>query len=275
MSLTATHEQLATEIARARRQTDDLFDAISPAALLERPVRERHRLIFYLGHLEAFDWNQVCRAGLSVPSFHPSFDRLFEFGIDPEIGDEPSDQPADWPDRAEVDRYRQRTRELFDRYLTEAPPDLLHVALEHRLMHAETLSYLLHRLPAEAKHGPEPLREASGPAPENPLIDIPAGTATLGKCPREGFGWDNEFSAHIVDVPEFRITRYKITNEEYLEFVKDGGEAPPFWVKGAGGWRLSCMFGEVPLALDRPVYLTHRQASAYAEWRGLELPSEE
>lgn len=272
--MTATHEQLAAEIARARRQTDDLFEAISPAALVERPVRERHRLIFYLGHLEAFDWNQVCRAGLAIPSFHPEFDRLFEFGIDPKIGSEPDDQPADWPPAVVIKAYNQRIRETFDRRITDAPLDLLHVALEHRLMHAETLAYLLHRLPFELKRGPKPLSERSGPAPENPLIDIPAGIVTLGKCPQEGFGWDNEFLAHTVEVPDFRITRYKITNQEYLDFVREGGPPPPFWVRRGDEWRLTCMFGEVPLALDRPVYATHQQASAFAKWRGLELPTE-
>ena len=45
-----THEFLAD----ARRQTDRLFDLVRPDALYERPIPERHRIIFYLGHLEAF-----------------------------------------------------------------------------------------------------------------------------------------------------------------------------------------------------------------------------
>jgi formylglycine-generating enzyme required for sulfatase activity len=34
------------------------------------------------------------------------------------------------------------------------------------------------------------------------------------------------------------------------------------------------MFDEVPLPLDAPVYLTHDQASAYADWVGARLPTE-
>ena len=56
---------------------------MSPTALYERPIPERHRIIFYIGHLEAFDWNLLARYALDRPSFHPSFDRLFAFGIDP------------------------------------------------------------------------------------------------------------------------------------------------------------------------------------------------
>ena len=70
-----------------------MWALLRPGAIIQRPIPERHRLIFYLGHLEAFDWNMMCRRGLSVRSFHPSFDRLFEFGIDPEPGCLPQDAP--------------------------------------------------------------------------------------------------------------------------------------------------------------------------------------
>ncbi|HSL03822.1 MAG TPA: hypothetical protein VK901_09830, partial [Nitrospiraceae bacterium] len=77
----ATH--LAQMLAHARATTDALFDLVRPEAFHDRPVPERHRTIFYFGHLEAFDWNLVSHAA-GVPSFHPEFDRLFAFGIDPE-----------------------------------------------------------------------------------------------------------------------------------------------------------------------------------------------
>ena len=51
---------------------------------MSAPIPERHRVVFYLGHLEAFDWNQICRWTLGQSSFHDTFDSLFEAGIDPE-----------------------------------------------------------------------------------------------------------------------------------------------------------------------------------------------
>ncbi|MDP9170747.1 MAG: ergothioneine biosynthesis protein EgtB, partial [Acidobacteriota bacterium] len=74
-----------------------MFGLIAPDALYLRPVTERHRLIFYLGHFDAFDWNLLATRGLSAASFHPEFDRLFERGIDPAPGQASSDTPADWP----------------------------------------------------------------------------------------------------------------------------------------------------------------------------------
>lgn len=265
---------LIRELDQARRQTDDLFRIVRPDSLYERPIPERHRLIFYLGHLEAFDWNLLGVFQLALPSFHASFDRLFAFGIDPKVGSMPDDRPSDWPGRDEVERYNRRVRGMLDGVLGEIPTQLIHVAIEHRLMHAETFAYLLHNLPLERKipvHAP--MDDAGAPARQT-AIKIPAGTATLG-CPRDGgFGWDNEFDEHTVEVPAFAISKYKVTNGEYLEFVHAAATFPHFWVRRNGQWFYRSMFGEIPLPLDWPVYVTHEQAAAYAAWAGKALPGE-
>src|SRR5580658_9753031 len=95
------------ELSDAREHSDRLFSLIAPGSLYERPIAERHRLIFYLGHLEAFDWNLLARRGLSAPAFHAEFDRLFERGIDPAPGEAPADTAKDWPSKGEVESYRQ------------------------------------------------------------------------------------------------------------------------------------------------------------------------
>ena len=41
------------ELARARGITDDVLKIVQPDSLYVRPIPLRHRLIFYLGHLEA------------------------------------------------------------------------------------------------------------------------------------------------------------------------------------------------------------------------------
>src|SRR5580704_6418779 len=146
----------AAQFAAARAQTDELFSLLDPAALYDRPVAERHRLIFYLGHVEAFDWNLLAERALGKSAFHPEFDKLFAFGIDPEPGKAPADKPADWPREQEVRGYVARVRSELDGALNRAPEQLLHVAVEHRLMHAETLAYLFHNLPYQKKLGPPP-----------------------------------------------------------------------------------------------------------------------
>src|SRR5579871_1842089 len=101
---------LKLELQQSRQLTDDLFDLIRPDALYDRPIPERHRLIFYLGHVEAFDWNLVTGHAVHLPSFQAEFDRLFAFGIDPPPGQLPNDQPGDWPTLSQVEQYNRRTR---------------------------------------------------------------------------------------------------------------------------------------------------------------------
>ncbi|MCZ2154917.1 MAG: SUMF1/EgtB/PvdO family nonheme iron enzyme [Bryobacterales bacterium] len=272
---TSSENPLRAEFLRARTETDNLFRLIGPETLYERPIPERHRLIFYLGHLEAFDWNLLGARALNLPRFHAEFDDLFAFGIDPPEGSAEGDKPSDWPSEDEVRNYNRRVRETLDSALDKVPEQYLHVALEHRWMHAETFAYLLHNLPVETKiRQPE---KAPLPAQtlDKRMVDIPAGSATLGLADGDGFGWDNEFKQHKADVPAFSISRYKVTNGEYLEFVKDGGEPSHFWVRHGGGWYWRGMFEEFPLPLEWPVYVTHAQAQAYAAWAGKQLPSEE
>src|SRR5438309_4535433 len=122
----AQRSDLRTGLSAARACTDALFSLLRADSFYERPIPERHRNIFYLGHLEAFDWNQICRGALEMPSFHPQFDKLFEFGIDPPVGRPPEDQPADWPQAGEVERYNARVREALDLALEQdqAPEQL-------------------------------------------------------------------------------------------------------------------------------------------------------
>ena len=173
----------------------------------------------------------------------------------------------------EVTGYNSEARHRLDAVLHRAPDQILQVALEHRLMHAETLAYLLHALPYPRKAQWTKDRETGGRV-SNPMLEIASGCATLGQRV-DRFGWDNEFNQLRVPVSAFRMSKFKVTNGEYLEFVKDGGEVPPFWTLRGENWCYRGMFAESPLPLDHPVYVMHEQARAYADWAGFALPSEE
>lgn len=297
------------QLAGARARTDALFRIIDRQALFDRPIPERHRIIFYVGHLEAFDWNLIWKGAFEREPFHEGFDRLFAFGIDPVDGKLPSDQSHDWPSSGEVREYCGRVRRVLDGCLNEyeragsgprryeeelASGTLTQVAVEHRLMHAETLAYMLHQLPASRKF-PQPqaaIPKARRVVPQ--MIEIPAGRATLGQKKGGSFGWDNEFEAHVVDVPAFRIDAHKVTNGQFLEFLRAGGyadrslwepeawawkqaqgiEHPIFWAPCGEGFGFHAMFEEIALPLDWPVYVSHAEAAAYAHWAGKSLPTE-
>ncbi|HXW63080.1 MAG TPA: SUMF1/EgtB/PvdO family nonheme iron enzyme [Candidatus Acidoferrales bacterium] len=302
---------LLARMEEARARTDALFKLLPLNSFYDRPIPERHRLIFYLGHLEAFDGN-LLRPVLGLESPEPALDRLFAFGIDPVDGKLPTDTPADWPSIGQVEKYNRGVRETLDEALAgrraiDSPSSeladgtLLHVAIEHRLMHAETLAYLFHNLPVSRKQPQASPKSDPRPAPKPGRVTIPAGIATLGRSRNEAFGWDNEFEAHLVEVPTFSIDAFPVSNGEYLKFVEAGGyqEArywspeswewkssvelahPHFWVRPSAAspeapcqWNYRAMFGTIPLPLSWPVYVSHGEASAYARWAGRQLPSE-
>jgi len=284
----------------ARAQTDALFACVRPEFLYERPIAERHRLAFYIGHLEAFERNLLAEL-LRDADADAGLDRLFAFGIDPIDGQLPHDTPSDWPRLPQIHAYRDRVRQSIDTLLatrgiaTPRAQTLLHAAVEHRLMHAETLSYLLQQLPFGHKRGenPPPLPQTA-PPPQASTIDVMRGAAVIGLRDEAAFGWDNERPALDVDVPAFAIDRYKVSNRDFLRFVQQGGydertfwsdadwewrcaqdiAQPAFWLRDDNGWRWKSMFGAIPLPLDAPVYVSHAEASAYARWAGRRLPSE-
>lgn len=306
MNETAPRTSLSRRLAAARRQTDALFEVIRPEALGERPIPERHRLIFYLGHLEAFDWNLLGRDSLGLEPFHADFDRLFAFGIDPVGGGLPSDRPSDWPAAQQIRRYNRRARQAVDQALASVslarPPSphlqdgwAFHLAIEHRLMHAETLAYLLHQLPYPAKR-PGPAPASDGRAIERRLVEIPTGRATLGlqRDRDPTLGWDNEYEAHPLEVPAFAIESHDVSCGEFARFIRDGGYQerslwsedgwkwkeqagiahPRFWVRRGKDWAYRAQFAEVPLPESWPVYVSHAEATAFARWAGRRLPSE-
>ncbi|MBZ5675465.1 MAG: SUMF1/EgtB/PvdO family nonheme iron enzyme [Acidobacteriia bacterium] len=292
--LVAQDRILLHRLDQARAQTDTLFEIVRPDSLYDRPIAERHRIVFYIGHLEAFDWN-LLRSSSNLRSFDADLDKLFAFGIDPVDGGLPSDQPSDWPAIEQVRRYAARVRQELDSLLRDAPEILLNTAIEHRLMHAETLAYMLHQLPLEKKIGQPQVDVPAREQPRPESIEIPEGAVTPGLSRHSSdFGWDNEYDAHTVNVPAFAIERYKITNGQYLEFVRAGGyqdrslwtpadwewrsaddvSHPAFWKQARGSWHLQTMFEEVPLPLSWPVYVSQAEASAYARWAGKRLPTE-
>lgn len=307
---------LVTRLIDARRQSDDLFQIVRPDSIYDRPIPERHRIIFYLGHLEAFDWNLLHENIFGLKSFHPEFDRLFAFGIDPVGGGLPTDRSSDWPALEAVQEYVRKIRAALDEKLSELDVlsndvlsndalnhsrgehsfDLmLNVAIEHRLMHVETLAYMLHQLPLHQKIS-QPDSPQSSPSPvQHCMIEIPAGVVTLGLSRDANiFGWDNEFESHRQSVPAFEIDRYMVTNGQYLDFIAAGGYEnrafwtdedwrwrtareimhPVFWRRSGNQWLYRTMFQEIPLPLDWPVYASHAEAAAYSRWAGRSLPTE-
>lgn len=279
-------EALAARYRRNRERSAQLFALVDPAAYYSRPIPLRHPFAFYEGHFPAFSFLVLNERALGEQPVNAALERLFERGIDPSSPRAAQEHSrTDWPAREQIEEFGRACDERVLEAIARAPlvdPALPRLArgqavftvLEHEQMHHETLTYIIHRLAPDLK-GRIAQTHHDAAQPQNDLIEIPPGTATLG-ADRDAipFGWDNEFGIQRVQVGRFAVQRYPVTNGEYLQFVRSGGPVPPFWVEREGDFMLLGVFEELPLPLSWPVYVTNQQARAYAAWKNMRLLTE-
>ena len=72
------------------------------------------------------------------------------------------------------------------------------------------------------------------------VVDVPAGQFWMGtnraRLEQAGLLWCDRFECempfHEVFLPEYRIAKHPVTNEQYVAFIEDGGyEEPTFWTE--------------------------------------------
>ena len=126
-------------------------------------------------------------------------------------------------------------------------------------------------------------------------IQVWKGTYRIG-FKGNGFCFDNEKGRHQVFLHDFEISNKLVTNGEYLEFIEAGGyrdfrywhsegwawvqenqvEAPLYWEKSEGKWQHFTLAGLKDINPDEPLaHISYYEAYAYAEWKGLRLPTEQ
>jgi putative 4-mercaptohistidine N1-methyltranferase len=178
------------------------------------------------------------------------------------------------------------------------------MGIEHERIHLETSSVLIrqHQLKYVKPHPAWMPCQATGIAPQNELVSIPAAEFRIGRERNDPiYGWDNEFGRHDASTVSFQASRYLVSNQEFLAFVEDGGyaddslwqeeglgwrqfaqaEHPTFWIKDGDQWRLRLMLEEVPMPWDWPVETNYHEAKAFCQWQSrrsgepVRLPSED
>ncbi len=307
--LAAFREQFISAWSR----TDRIFSLIGPNAMLEKPIVWRHPFIFYVGHLPAFSWNQICGAILNWSSYNPYLDDLFCRGVDPDVDTGAChwhpEVPDEWPSLTETTKYRDKVRaavlEALSLLPLESSSDVMvsggrvfQLVLEHEYMHQETLLYMLQEYPIERKLRPRwPVRYSFKQGPSGRSVRVSSGLARIGsRFDASEFGWDNEFGETLVQVPAFNIDSLPVTNGQFFEFIDCGAyDDRQFWRKEDWQWKVreqrghpSCwsrrdsswiyraMFDALPLeqVFSWPVYVSLAEARAYASWRRMRLPTE-
>lgn len=290
----ATAAYFLAGLEAAWHRSDEIFALIPESAWLERPIGLRHPILFYLGHLPAFAWNQVCRGALAAGHLDQRMDLLYARGIDPAEEAEVQAQGIHaWPAVAETLAYRDEVRAALRRSIPDvlARGDdrlcengrILHLVIEHELMHHETLLYMLAECPPGLLARPPAIPPAEGGAGRAATPrHIKTGEAVLGAAWDEiPFGWDNEFGKLHVSVPAFELDSLPVRNLDWLEFFQHSGSPedlrPRSWRwDRSGGVAIKTLFGPIPFDAGAgfPVQVSGEQARRYCAWRGGRLPTE-
>ncbi|APG60313.1 ergothioneine biosynthesis protein EgtB [Christiangramia salexigens] len=126
-------------------------------------------------------------------------------------------------------------------------------------------------------------------------IEIEEGVYKIGHD-SSSFCYDNELAAHKTYLHKYKISNKLVTNAEFLEFMKDGGyqdvllwhaeawewiqehdiNSPFYWHKIDGEWHQYTLQGLGKLNPEAPVtHISYFEAFAYAQWKGMRLPTEE
>ena len=206
------------------------------------------------------------------------------------------------PSVSKVYKYRKYVTEALEKFiyestLSEEIQKLIEVGIHHEKQHQELLltdiKFILGNNPL--------LPSYSNNFIENPIEDfeqewiaIKEGIYSIGH--NDGsFSYDNESGRHKVFLHDFEISNKLVTNADYINFIEAGGyttfylwhaeawdwvnqnkkTAPLYWHKIEGDWHYYTMGGLSKIILDAPLtHISYYEAFAYAQWKGLRLPTE-
>ncbi len=209
------------------------------------------------------------------------------------------------PGIAEIAAYREHVDNAMLSLLRSCPDEQLEplrrlvvLGLNHEQQHQELIvTDLKHAFSLNPLHPRwiDSRPPATAAAGELRWQEYAGGIRHIGTSDRHGFCFDNETPAHRVFVDEFRLADRPVTCGEFLQFMDDGGyhepewwladgwnwvrenevRAPAYWIERDDHWLLYSVSGLREVDPEETlVHVSFYEAWAYAQWRGLRLPTE-
>ncbi|WP_276389671.1 ergothioneine biosynthesis protein EgtB [Eudoraea chungangensis] len=205
------------------------------------------------------------------------------------------------PSVAEVYDYRKyvtdKIVDLFSAKTSKEMFELLEIGIHHEKQHQELLltdiKYILGNNPLFPFYK-EDWNEDPNSDNSEIWLSVAEGIYSIGHT-GEGFCFDNELGNHQIYLPSYEISNLLVTNADFLEFIQEGGyssfeywhaegwdwlnknqiSAPLYWHNIDGTWHQYTLKGLQLLDPNNPVsHISYYEAFAYAQWRGLRLPTE-
>lgn len=169
-----------------------------------------------------------------------------------------------------------------------------HHEQQHQELILTDLKYLFAQNPLLPIYRDQQVEEGEHPGSMR-WISFDEGMIEIGNKGKE-FTYDNEHPRHRTFVQDFELANRLITNQEYLEFIEDGGyerselwldegwstiqeqkwKAPLYWFKRENNWMCFTLNGTNEIRPFEPVtHVSYFEADAFARWKGARLPTEQ
>jgi len=206
------------------------------------------------------------------------------------------------PSVADVYSYRAYVDQHMEAFLQTEIEDgeliaLLELGLNHEQQHQELLyydiKYILGHNPLFPPYSNQPLFQKKE-IQDNGFIQIKEGVYEIG-FEGNGFSFDNELARHKTYLETYEIATTLVNNADYLHFIEDDGysdfrywhsegwewvkqqntKAPLYWHFIDGKWMQYTLHGLQEIDPVAAVcHINFYEASAYAAWKGMRLPTE-
>lgn len=295
---------LTKDFETIRKRTEDLCAPLELADYIPQPVAFVSPVKWHLAHSSWFFEEFVLTKSLKdYRLFDPDFGYLFNSYYNT-IGERVGRAQRGNITRPSVEKvyeYRHYVTKHVLQLLNQNPEkevlELIMLGLNHEQQHQELLmtdlKYTLSVNPTYPVYDKNSnlLADYNG---DSGWLQVKGGVHSVG-FEGAGFSFDNERARHKVYLEDFEIACSLVTNAEYLKFMDDGGyddfrhwyddawswvqehkiHHPLYWRKIEGKWYQFTMAGLQPL--DAKAVLGHvsfYEASAFAHWKGLRLPTE-
>ncbi len=302
LTLTNTsRDEILTYFNNSYDLFERMFDILkNDSVFYKQSEPTRHPMIFYFGHTATFFINKLILAGVIKERINPVFESIFAVGVDEMRWDDLDSSHYSWPSVQEVREYRLKVRSLIEKLIKTLPlnlpikPDnafwIILMGIEHERIHIETSSVLHRQMPIELITEVDDFDifdDMSDDFLPNMLVDISGDTITLGKDETHHlYGWDNEYGSLTCKVENFKVSKYLVSNGEFLEFVQNGGyenhkywdndgllflkhsnaKYPRFWVKDKNGYKYRTLTKIIDMPLNWPVDVNALEAHAFLRY---------
>lgn len=298
-------EDLKAFYSKVRAKTLELCEPLEIEDYIPQPVVDVSPPKWNIAHTTWFFEEMILKKyAPNYAEFDPNFGFLFNSYYN-SVGERTARNhrgDLSRPTVKKVFEYREyvdaKMSALLETDLSEELKELIVLGLNHEQQHQELfltdLKFTLSCNPLYPVYKQDFAIEEIGEIESNKFIEIAEGIYEIGFS-GEGFHFDNELGRHKVFLHDFEIQESLVTNGEFLEFIEDGGyknhllwhsegfdwvnenriNSPLYWNKTDGGWNHFTLSGLRKLNPKNPVcHVSFYEAAAFAEWKGLRLPTE-